>query len=166
MYGLPQRTRARLAHEAARTTSEDQATDAGHDCDAGALGQAVISRLFSAGLDLHSALGLTGDERIAQRLWDAVDELDEAIVGLRHLMLAVLGPFEGAVPGQRGARSAPPGQDPAASIPETEVPSEAKKTTQLGLMRPDVQGLALNVGSPSPSCHHPRLIRASLAQVT
>ncbi len=118
MYGMSQGTHARLAHETARTSSVDpgQVGDAEHDRDVGALGQAIITRLFSAGLDLHSALGLAGDGRVTQRLWDAVDELDEAIIDLRHLMLAVLGPSAGTViPVQRGTRSAHPARPLATS---------------------------------------------------
>jgi uncharacterized protein YgfB (UPF0149 family) len=59
------------------------------DADAGALGQAIASRLFSAGMDLHFALMLAGDGVAAPKLRHAIGELDEALKGLRHLMLAI-----------------------------------------------------------------------------
>jgi hypothetical protein len=50
---------------------------------ADALGQAIVTRLFSAGLRLHSALALTGDGPVAQRLSADVADIDEAIIDLR-----------------------------------------------------------------------------------
>ena len=68
----------------------------GRDRDVGDLGQSIATRLFSAGLDLNSVLMLTGDGPARQRLRQVVEELDEAIKELRHLMLAVAGPAVGA----------------------------------------------------------------------
>lgn len=75
---------------------------------AGVLGQAVVSRLSSAGLDVDFALMLVHDGPAADRLRHAVDELDEAIASLRRLMLAVPGVIPDA-----GARGADGEQDPA-----------------------------------------------------
>lgn len=55
----------------------------------GALGDEVNNRLFRAGLDMCSALGLAKDEAVRMRLKRAVAELDDAIKDLRHLMLTV-----------------------------------------------------------------------------
>lgn len=59
------------------------------DDDVTALGQTVAGRLFTAGLDLHFALMLIGDGPAAQRCNRAVDEIDQAIRQVRHLVLAV-----------------------------------------------------------------------------
>lgn len=56
--------------------------------DVNALAQVITSRLFSAGLDLYSALTLVRDGPARARLDHAVTELDIAIKDLRHLMLA------------------------------------------------------------------------------
>lgn len=53
------------------------------------LGQAMVYRLFSAGLDVHFALMQTGDGPVTDRLHHAVAELDGAIDSLRHLMVLV-----------------------------------------------------------------------------
>jgi len=70
--------------------------DPWYDGDARELGQVIAARLFSAGLDLHSALTLIADGPVSDRLYHAVDELDEAIRDLRHLVLALPGPTAGA----------------------------------------------------------------------
>lgn len=79
-----------------RTAEPARDSDPGHGYDAGTLGQAISDRLFSAGLDLHSALNLAGDGPVADGLRQAVAELDEALIYLRHLMLAMPGPTAGA----------------------------------------------------------------------
>jgi hypothetical protein len=56
----------------------------------GVLGDEVTNRLFLAGLDLCSALGLATDKSVRLRLEQAITELDEALKDLRHLMLAAL----------------------------------------------------------------------------
>lgn len=73
----------------------DRACPADHD-RMGALGDEIINSLFRAGLDVCSALGLAKDESVRVRLERAVDELDDAIKDLRHLMLAVLETPEGS----------------------------------------------------------------------
>lgn len=47
---------------------------------------AVIHRIFAAGLDLPAALGLIGDHRGASKVHDAIDKLDQAVRGLRDTM--------------------------------------------------------------------------------
>lgn len=74
----------------------DDTRDPGYDGDACALGQLIAARLFSAGLDLHSALTLIADGPAADRLYHAVDELDGAIRDLRHLVLGLPGLAAGA----------------------------------------------------------------------
>jgi hypothetical protein len=54
-----------------------------------ALGDEISNRLFLAGLDLCSALGLVKNEAARERLEQAVSELDDSIKDLRLLMLAV-----------------------------------------------------------------------------
>ncbi len=54
MYGLTYGARAGPAHATAHTPSRD----AGQHGDVGELGQAIINRLFSAGLNLNCALTL------------------------------------------------------------------------------------------------------------
>jgi signal transduction histidine kinase len=43
----------------------------------------VASRLFAAGLDLQAALGLIGDQHVADHIGDAIGNLDQAIRDLR-----------------------------------------------------------------------------------
>ncbi len=71
--------------------SPDEQTRHPDPHDAGALGQAISNRLFSAGLDLDFALTLTGNGPARMRLEHAVTQLDEAIKELRHLVIAVIG---------------------------------------------------------------------------
>ncbi len=67
------------------------------DTDAvGEFGQSVVTRLFTAGLALNSALARIRDGPAADRVRHAVDEIDEAIRELRLLMLALPGPATGA----------------------------------------------------------------------
>ena len=46
----------------------------------------VVNRLFAAGLDLHAALQLIGDQRVAGHIGDAIGSLDQAIRGHRDIM--------------------------------------------------------------------------------
>lgn len=59
------------------------------DPDVAALGQSVMLRLFSAGLDMNVALGLVGGGAGEAHLRRAVGDLDEAVRDLRHLLLAL-----------------------------------------------------------------------------
>ncbi len=47
------------------------------------LNDAVVRRLFTASLDLQSALGLMGDHPASGKIYRAVDELDQAIRDIR-----------------------------------------------------------------------------------
>jgi hypothetical protein len=77
-----------------------QAQDA-KTADTGSLGQAIVNRLFSAGLDLALVRSQIPDGPAADRLSHAVSQLDEAIIDLRRLMLAVAGiPARPASPGR------------------------------------------------------------------
>jgi hypothetical protein len=53
---------------------------------AGGLNDIVARRLFSAGLDLDAALGLTGEHGAAGRIRHAVSELDTAIRDIRDMV--------------------------------------------------------------------------------
>jgi anti-anti-sigma factor len=46
----------------------------------------LVTRLFSAGLSLHTALGILGEHPAAGRIWDAVNELDLTIRDLRTIL--------------------------------------------------------------------------------
>ena len=50
------------------------------------MNELLVTRLFSAGLSLHSALGVLGDHPAAGRIWDAVNELDMTIRDLRTVL--------------------------------------------------------------------------------
>lgn len=50
------------------------------------MNELVVARLFSAGLSLHTALGILGDHPAAGRIWDAVNELDLTIKDLRTVL--------------------------------------------------------------------------------
>lgn len=63
--------------EVARYLTEDR------DRMAQDLNDAVIHRLFAAGLDLQAALGLVGDHKVAARIHHAIGELDRAIRDFR-----------------------------------------------------------------------------------
>jgi hypothetical protein len=43
----------------------------------------VVRRIFAAGLDLHAALGLIGEHRGADKIYHAIDKLDNAIRDIR-----------------------------------------------------------------------------------
>ena len=57
-----------------------------HDRIAGELNDLVARRLFSAGLDLEAALGLTGEHCAAGRIRRAISELDLAIRDIRDVV--------------------------------------------------------------------------------
>lgn len=87
----PQAEDARLHPAAAPGLHGPAPGPSGHGPDPGALGQAIADRLFSAGMDLQFALMVAGDGPAASHLRHAVDQLDEAVKDLRHLVLAVQG---------------------------------------------------------------------------
>jgi len=69
--------------------SSEYPQDPGYGSDVGSLGQAIVHRLFSAGLDLSFAVMVTADGPVADRLQHAIAELDQAIAEVRHLMFAL-----------------------------------------------------------------------------
>lgn len=74
---------ARVLHERLARSDPDAAL---------ALGQAIATRLFSAGLDLHFVLGLTTHPAARARLEGVVCELDETIKDVRRLALRLTEP--------------------------------------------------------------------------
>jgi hypothetical protein len=58
--------------------------------EAESLGQVLSSRLFTAGLDLQYVRATVNHGPGERHLEHAIDEIDEAIRDLRHLMLAVI----------------------------------------------------------------------------
>jgi hypothetical protein len=58
-----------------------------HDRIAQGINDVVVRRIFTAGLDLHAALGLIGDHRGASKIWHAIDELDQAVKDIRDIIL-------------------------------------------------------------------------------
>jgi signal transduction histidine kinase len=59
-----------------------------HDRIAQSLNDVVVRRLFAAGLDLHTALGLIGDHPGAGKIHQAIAELDLAIRDIRDAIFA------------------------------------------------------------------------------
>ena len=55
------------------------------------LNDVVVRRLYTAGLDLHAALGLMGDHPASCKVCHAVDELDQAIRDIRNTIFDRLG---------------------------------------------------------------------------
>jgi len=55
---------------------------------AGGIHEMVVHRLFSAGLDLETALGLMGDHPVAGRIQEAISELDLVIRDYRTELFA------------------------------------------------------------------------------
>jgi hypothetical protein len=53
------------------------------------LNNVVIHRLFAAGLDLQTALGLIGEHGAAAEIHHAVGELDQAITDLRNTVFGL-----------------------------------------------------------------------------
>jgi signal transduction histidine kinase len=72
-----------VPREAADTAGPSQELTGERDRIAQRLTDVVVHRLFAAGLDLHAALGLIGDHPGADRIGDAIGELDRAIKDLR-----------------------------------------------------------------------------------
>jgi signal transduction histidine kinase len=68
---------------AAGAAEETQDLTEERDRIAQRLNNVVVHRLFAAGLDLHTALGLVGDHPGADRIDHAIGELDQAITDLR-----------------------------------------------------------------------------------
>lgn len=54
-----------------------------HDRIASGLNDVVVRRLFAAGLDLQTALGLTRDQHAAGKICHAIGEIDQAIRDIR-----------------------------------------------------------------------------------
>ena len=84
-------SRAGPAWQPVNSTARGRTRGAG--AVAGPLGQVIVNRLFSAGLDLSSALSQIPDGPAAARIRHAVSELDEALISLRHLVFAVDDPI-------------------------------------------------------------------------
>jgi hypothetical protein len=57
-----------------------------HDRIAAGMNEVVVRRLFSAGLCLHTALGLMGGHRAAGKVHEAIGELDLAITDFRTVL--------------------------------------------------------------------------------
>ena len=75
--GRPGGSRATATAEEAGTLTEER------DRIAQCVSDVVVHRLFAAGLDLHAALGLVCDHLSADRIDNAIGELDQAIMYLR-----------------------------------------------------------------------------------
>src|SRR5215469_11062717 len=67
----------------------------GPAAEVAALGQSVVLRLLSAGLDLNVALTVAGDRAVASRLHNAIIQIDEAVGDLQRLMLVIPGAVAG-----------------------------------------------------------------------
>jgi hypothetical protein len=63
-----------------------------HDRIAERLGDVVVRRIFSAGLDLDAALGLIGEHRAAAKVQHAISELDLAVRDIRDIRDTVFAP--------------------------------------------------------------------------
>jgi hypothetical protein len=81
-----------------------------HDRIAQGLNDVVIRRLFAAGLDLHTALGLVGDHCGAGRIRHAILELDHAIREIRDAIFDTGAPASSPVP--MAATNAPASRTP------------------------------------------------------
>jgi hypothetical protein len=57
-----------------------------HDRIALSLNDIVIRRLFAAGLDLQTVLGLVSDDRVADLINHTIGELDQAIRDIRDVI--------------------------------------------------------------------------------
>lgn len=68
---------------AADAAEETQDLAEEHDRIAQRLNNIVVHRLFAAGLDLQAALGLVGDNPGADRIGQAIGELDQAVADIR-----------------------------------------------------------------------------------
>jgi signal transduction histidine kinase len=74
---------APVSHGAAASAELTRYLTEDHDRIAQGLTDVVVHRIFSAGLDLHAALGLIGDHRGASKIYHAIGELDQAIRDIR-----------------------------------------------------------------------------------
>jgi hypothetical protein len=61
-----------------------------HERIALGLNDVVVHPLFTAGLDLHAALGLIGDHPASSKICHAVDELDQAIRDIQNIRDTIL----------------------------------------------------------------------------
>jgi signal transduction histidine kinase len=77
----PAASGASVPAELARYLTED------HDRMARDISDVVIHRIFAAGLDLHAALEMIGDDRGASNIHHAIDELDRAVRDIRDTIL-------------------------------------------------------------------------------
>jgi signal transduction histidine kinase len=77
-----------------------------HDRIAQGMNDAVVRRIFAAGLDLQAALGLIGDQRVASKIYHAIDELDHAIRDIRDTIFDRSPRDPPSFPRRRGARKA------------------------------------------------------------
>ncbi len=75
-----------LAPRAAASGEPPRYTTEAHHRIAGSINELVIGRLFSAGLDLQTALGLMNGHRAGQSIEHAVAELDQAVKDLRDML--------------------------------------------------------------------------------
>lgn len=80
---------------------------------------AIIERLFRASLDVHSALSLVSEERIACSLRQVIDHLDHSIKQVQGRALDLGLHLHGPEPCPRSAR-------PHAAEPEGSAPAAAR----------------------------------------
>lgn len=89
------------AAEVIRYLTED------HDRIAQRMNDVVVRRIFAAGLDLQTALGLIGDHRGAGQIYHALDELDQAIRDIRDTIFDHNPPSSPRFSHQHARRAAP-----------------------------------------------------------
>ena len=73
-----------------------------HDRIAQGMNDVVVHRIFAAGLELHAALDLIGDQPGASKIYHAIDELDRAIRDIRDTIFDQSPPDPPSYP-RRGA---------------------------------------------------------------
>ena len=95
-----------------------------HDRIAQSLNDNVVRRLFAAGLDLHTALGLIGDHPGAGKIHKAIAELDLAIRDIRDAI------FAPGTPTAEPPRSRPP---KTISASPGSAPSQARQIQRVGV---------------------------------
>jgi hypothetical protein len=93
-----------------------------HERIAMGLNDIVVRRLFAAGLDLQTALGLIGDHPAASKICHAVDELDQATRDIRNTI------FE--PPAARNQ----PGQKALAMLVENALPTELAQEIKVRIL--------------------------------
>jgi hypothetical protein len=122
------------AAEVIRYLTED------HDRIAQRMNDVVVRRIFAAGLDLQTALGLIGDHSGASRIYHVLDELDQAIRDIRDII------FDRSPPGLprfsdqdalRTARYADPREDGA-----DEFPAAAGQQSRQAVQHLSLRGIA------------------------